>query len=65
MDNTTGIATLIEVARHFSMPGNQPRRPILLAAVTAEEKGLLGAGSSRPTRSSRADRRQRHLDMPS
>lgn len=44
MDNTTGIATLIEVARHFSQPGNQPRRPILLAAVTAEEIGLLGAG---------------------
>ncbi|MDB5668848.1 MAG: family metallo-hydrolase [Alphaproteobacteria bacterium] len=43
MDNATGIATLIEVARKFNDPANRPRRPILLAAVTAEEKGLLGA----------------------
>lgn len=43
MDNATGIATLIEVARQMSLPGNRPRRPVLLAAVTAEEKGLLGA----------------------
>jgi hypothetical protein len=43
MDNATGIATLIEVARKFSDPANRPRRPILLVAATAEEKGLLGA----------------------
>jgi Zn-dependent M28 family amino/carboxypeptidase len=43
MDNATGIATLIEVARAFSRPGHRPRRPIIIAAVTAEEKGLLGA----------------------
>ncbi len=43
MDNATGIATLIEVARKFNDPANRTRRPILLAAVTAEEKGLLGA----------------------
>jgi len=43
MDNATGIATLIEVARVMSEPGNRPRRPVLIAAVTAEEKGLLGA----------------------
>jgi Zn-dependent M28 family amino/carboxypeptidase len=43
MDNATGIATLIEVARQFRDPANRPRRPILLAAVTAEEKGLIGA----------------------
>jgi hypothetical protein len=43
MDNAAGIATLIEVARAFSRPGNRPRRPIIIAAVTAEEKGLLGA----------------------
>lgn len=43
MDNATGIATLIEVARAFSRPGARPRRPIIIAAVTAEEKGLLGA----------------------
>ena len=43
MDNATGIATLIEVARQLSRPGNRPRRPVLIAAVTGEEKGLLGA----------------------
>lgn len=43
MDNATGISTLIEVARAMSEPGNRPRRPVLIAAVTAEEKGLLGA----------------------
>jgi hypothetical protein len=43
MDNATGVATLLEVARQMSLPGNRPRRPILFAAVTAEEKGLLGA----------------------
>ena len=43
MDNATGVATLIEVARAMSRPGNRPRRPILIAAVTAEERGLLGA----------------------
>jgi hypothetical protein len=43
MDNATGIATLIEVARQMTRDGSRPRRPILIAAVTAEEKGLLGA----------------------
>ena len=43
MDNATGVATLLEVARQMMMPGNRPRRPIVFAAVTAEEKGLLGA----------------------
>jgi len=43
MDNATGVATLIEVARAMSRPGNRPRRTILFAAVTAEERGLLGA----------------------
>ncbi|HEY0011313.1 MAG TPA: M28 family metallopeptidase [Allosphingosinicella sp.] len=43
MDNTTGVSTLLEVARQMSLPGNRPRRPVVFAAVTAEEKGLLGA----------------------
>ena len=41
MDNASGVATLIEVAR--SMAGKRPRRSVLFAAVTAEEKGLLGS----------------------
>jgi Zn-dependent M28 family amino/carboxypeptidase len=43
MDNASGIATLIEVARELSRPGNRPRRPILFAAVTGEERGELGS----------------------
>ncbi len=43
MDNATGVATLIEVARQFMRDPQRPRRPILLAAVTAEEMGLVGA----------------------
>lgn len=40
-DNAVGIAALIEIARAFSM--KVPRRSILFAAVTAEEKGLQGS----------------------
>lgn len=43
MDNATGIATMLEVARAMAESGTRPRRPILFAAVTAEEKGLLGS----------------------
>ncbi len=43
MDNATGVSTLIEVARAMSDPANRPRRPVLIAAVTAEEIGLVGA----------------------
>ncbi|MDP8993424.1 MAG: M28 family metallopeptidase [Pseudomonadota bacterium] len=43
MDNASGVATLLEVAWQMALPRNRPRRPLLFAAVTAEEKGLLGA----------------------
>jgi hypothetical protein len=43
LDNATGIATMLEVARAIATQPNRPRRPILFAAVTAEERGLLGA----------------------
>ena len=43
MDNATGTATMLEVARAMAASPNRPRRSILFAAVTAEEKGLLGA----------------------
>jgi len=43
MDNATGIATMLEVARAFAESGTRPKRPILFAATTAEEDGLLGA----------------------
>lgn len=41
MDNASGIATLIEVAS--AVAAAKPKRSVLLVAVTAEEKGLLGS----------------------
>ena len=43
MDNASGIATLIEVARALAASTTRPKRSILFAAVTAEEHGLLGS----------------------
>jgi Zn-dependent M28 family amino/carboxypeptidase len=43
LDNAGGIATTLEVARFFRESGKAPRRSVLVLAVTAEEKGLLGA----------------------
>lgn len=43
MDNAMGIASLIEEARRFQASGKPPRRSIMFLAVTAEEKGLIGA----------------------
>ncbi len=42
VDNATGIASLLELARAFAK-GPRPERSILFLAVTAEEKGLLGS----------------------
>ncbi len=42
-DNAVGIASLIELARAFQSLSEKPRRSILFAAVTAEEKGLQGS----------------------
>jgi len=42
VDNATGVAALLELARLFgSAP--KPQRSVLFLAVTAEEKGLLGS----------------------
>ncbi|HSH46446.1 MAG TPA: M28 family metallopeptidase, partial [Longimicrobiales bacterium] len=43
LDNATGTAGLLEVAEAFMALPEPPRRSILFLAVTAEEKGLLGA----------------------
>jgi len=41
-DNASGVATMLEIARAFTV-APAPRRSILFLAVTAEEQGLLGA----------------------
>ncbi len=43
LDNATGIAGLIELARAFAREPVKPRRSILFLAVTAEEQGLVGS----------------------
>jgi Zn-dependent M28 family amino/carboxypeptidase len=42
MDNASGIAVLLQMARELSK-GKPPRRSIVFAAVTGEEVGLLGS----------------------
>ncbi len=43
IDNASGVACLLEWAKAFGKLSVAPRRSILFLAVTAEEKGLLGA----------------------
>jgi hypothetical protein len=43
LDNASGSATLLEIARAFSTMKPRPRRSILFALVTGEEAGLLGS----------------------
>jgi len=43
MDNAAGVAILLETARLFAALPTAPKRSIIFAAVTGEEKGLLGA----------------------
>ncbi|AWL10571.1 hypothetical protein HMF8227_00063 [Saliniradius amylolyticus] len=65
MDNATGTSVLLETARLFTqMP--KPRRSILFVAVTAEEKGLLGADyfARNPTVPGDAMVANVNLDMP-
>ena len=42
IDNATGVATVLELGRVFAA-GPQPQRSLYFVALTAEEKGLLGA----------------------
>ncbi|HET7844104.1 MAG TPA: M28 family metallopeptidase, partial [Xanthomonadales bacterium] len=42
VDNATGIAALVELARAYTK-APKPERSVLFLAVTAEEKGLLGS----------------------
>jgi len=51
MDDASGIASVIEIARAIHESNAKPKRSILFLAVTAEEKGLLGSEyfASHPT----------------
>ncbi len=43
LDNASGVAQMLEIAEAFTKLPVAPKRSILFLAVTAEEKGLLGA----------------------
>lgn len=43
LDNASGVAALLEVARAFARLRPAPRRSVLFVATTGEEHGLLGA----------------------
>lgn len=43
VDNATGTALLIEMARVWSRSNPKPKRSVMFAAVAAEEQGLLGS----------------------
>ncbi|MBI1682584.1 M28 family peptidase [Caulobacter hibisci] len=66
LDNASGIATLLEVGRGFTSGKARPKRSILLLAVTAEEKGLIGSEyfAHNPTVSKANLAADVNLDMP-
>ena len=43
LDNASGVAALLEIARAFTQVQPKPKRSILFLFVTAEEQGLLGS----------------------
>lgn len=43
LDNATGVAGLLELARAFKSMKTKPERTIIILSVTAEEQGLLGS----------------------
>ena len=43
LDNAGGVAVMLEAAAAFAASGKRPKRTIAFAAVTAEEKGLIGS----------------------
>ena len=43
LDNASGSAAMLEVARAFTSLARPPRRSVLFLAVTGEEEGLLGS----------------------
>lgn len=42
-DNASGTALLLDMARHYSQPQNQPDYSLLFIAFAAEEAGLVGS----------------------
>lgn len=43
VDNASGVAAVLAVAKKFAVQKDKPKRSIVFLAVTAEEQGLLGS----------------------
>jgi Zn-dependent M28 family amino/carboxypeptidase len=43
MDDASGVASVLEIAKRFSQSPDRPKRTMLFVVFTAEEKGLLGS----------------------
>jgi Zn-dependent M28 family amino/carboxypeptidase len=65
MDNASGCATLLEIAREIARSGHPPKRSIIFLFVTGEEEGLLGSTyfAARPAVPSRAIVADLNIDM--
>jgi hypothetical protein len=66
LDNSAGVATLIEAARMVAAMPVKPKRSILFVALTAEEKGKIGSDyfAGNPTVPFGAIVANVNLDMP-
>lgn len=42
-DNSSGIAMLLNLAKHYSLPANKPKYSVVFIAFGAEEAGLVGS----------------------
>ena len=65
MDDASGVASLIEIARSLEESGAKPKRSILFLAVTGEEKGELGSQyfAAHPTVSAKSIVADLNMDM--
>jgi hypothetical protein len=65
LDNASGCATLLEVARMIKRSGHTPKRSILFLFVTGEEEGLWGSTyfAARPTVPARRIVADLNIDM--
>jgi Zn-dependent M28 family amino/carboxypeptidase len=66
LDNASGVATMLEIARLVSALPVKPRRSMLFVAVTGEEKGLVGSAyfAARPPVPAAALVANVNLDLP-
>jgi Zn-dependent M28 family amino/carboxypeptidase len=65
MDDASGVASVIEIAKSFSHNRQRPKRSMLFVIFTGEEKGLLGSRyfAGRPTVSESAIVADLNMDM--